>query len=342
MILGKMSPRLYPKVENEASFIPLHSRVFIISAIMPRLYYPPYYGCVMQANLMLLAAAAIWGFGFVAQRLGMDYLQPFAFNGVRFLLGSVSLLPLIWWFSRRAPNTSAAQSSLLKAGLVAGSLLFIAATLQQVGLLYTSAAKAGFITGLYLILVPMLGLLLKHSSGLMTWLGAMLAVIGLYMLSINDDFTMSPGDLLQFIGALFWALHILVIDHFSSRVNPLRLSAAQFMVCGSLSLAVALCIETPTWGAIAAGWQPVLYAGLVSVGVAYTLQVVGQKSANPAHAAIILSLESVFAAIGGVWLLDESLTMRAWVGCSLMLAGMLLSQIKWQPTAITSAGECNG
>ena len=212
---------------------------------------------------------------------------------------------------------------------MAGGVLFVAASLQQVGLLYTTAAKAGFITGLYIILVPILGLLLKHSSGVTTWLGAGLAVVGLYLLSINDDFSMSFGDMLQFIGALFWAMHILLIDHYSSRVSPLKLSAVQFAVCGLLSLGVSLLIETPTLAGALAGWQPILYAGLVSVGVAYTLQVVGQKSAKPAHAAIILSLESVFAALGGVWLLNESLSSRAWLGCGLMLAGMLLSQIRW-------------
>ena len=290
----------------------------------------------MQANLMLLFAAAIWGFGFVAQRQGMDFLEPFAFNGLRFLLGSLSLLPLIFFFSRqrrRSGIAPEAQSSLLKGGLIAGSLLFIAATLQQVGLLYTTAAKAGFITGLYLIIVPIIGILLKHSTGLNTWLGAMLAVVGLYLLSINEDFSMSFGDLLQFIGALFWAMHILVIDHFSSRINPLKLSSAQFMVCGLLSLGVSLVIETPSLSAALAGWQPLLYAGLISVGVAYTLQVVGQKGANPAHAAIILSLESLFAAVGGVWMLGESLSARGWLGCTLMMSGMLLSQIRWPKNA---------
>ena len=204
--------------------------------------------------------------------------------------------------------------------------------------MYTTAAKAGFITGLYLILVPILGLLLKHTTGLTTWLGAVLAVGGLYLLSINDDFSMSFGDMLQFVGALFWAVHILLIDHFSGRVSPLKLSSAQFLVCGLLSLAASLVVEAPTMDAVIAGWQPILYAGLVSVGVAYTLQVVGQKSANPAHAAIILSLESVFAAIGGVWLLDETLSLRAWCGCGLMMAGMLLSQVRW-PSATLAAPQ---
>lgn len=284
---------------------------------------------------MLLIAAAIWGFGFVAQRLGMNYLEPFAFNSARFLLGSLSLLPLLWFlsrqkFSRQKVNLKTKPNhSLHKGGLICGLVLFVAATLQQYGLFYTTAAKAGFITGLYLILVPIIGILLKHTTGMTTWLGAVLAVVGLYLLSINDDFSMSLGDTLIFIGALFWAFHILVIDHFSNRIDSIQLSAVQFLVCGLLSLGVSLIIETPTLAGAIAGWQPILFAGVVSVGIAYTLQVVAQKNAKPSHAAIIMSLEAVFAAIGGVWLLDESLSPRAWFGCGLMLAGMLLSQVKW-------------
>lgn len=288
----------------------------------------------MQANLMLLVAAIIWGLGFVAQRLGMNFLEPLGFNAARFLLGSLSLIPLILWLARNTKTVNQIPSkqqfgALLRAGFICGLVLFAAATLQQFGLVFTSAAKAGFITGLYLILVPIIGILLKHTTGLTTWLGAVLAVIGLYLLSINDDFSMSLGDALIFVGALFWAFHILVIDHFSGRINPIPLAAVQFLVCGILSLGLSLMLETPSIAAAVAGWQPVLYAGLVSVGLAYTLQVIAQKDANPAHAAIIMSLESVFAAVGGVWLLDESLSARAWFGCGLMMAGMLLSQVKW-------------
>ncbi len=283
---------------------------------------------------MLLIAAAIWGFGFVAQRLGMNYLEPFAFNSARFLLGSLSLLPLLWFLSRQTVNRDTkANHSVTKGGIICGLVLFVAATLQQYGLFYTTAAKAGFITGLYLILVPIIGILLKHTTGLTTWLGAALAVVGLYLLSINDDFTMSLGDTLIFVGALFWAFHILVIDHFSGRIDPIQLSAVQFLVCGLLSLGVSLIIETPTMAGVIAGWQPILFAGVVSVGIAYTLQVIAQKNAKASHAAIIMSLEAVFAAIGGVWLLDESLSPRAWLGCGLMLAGMLLSQVRWEYTS---------
>ncbi|MCP3289158.1 DMT family transporter, partial [Aeromonas hydrophila] len=213
-------------------------------------------------------------------------------------------------------------------GLIAGTVLFSAASLQQVGLLYTTAAKAGFITGLYIILVPVIGLALRHKTGANTWVGALIAMAGLYYLSVTEDFTIGYGDLLQVVGALFWAVHLLVLDHYSSRVAPIRLAGVQFVVCGLLSLSTALVIETPSLSGAVAGWQALLYAGLVSVGVGYTLQVVGQRGAHPAHAAIILSLETVFAAIGGVLLLGEALDERAMVGCALMLAGMLISQIR--------------
>lgn len=287
----------------------------------------------MRSNMMLLMAAAIWGLGFVAQRLGMDHMGPFTFNGLRFLLGALSLLPLLWWLKSRQPSAPSGSSSgerrlLLTGGLIAGTVLFSAASLQQVGLLYTTAAKAGFITGLYIILVPVIGLLLRHKTGANTWVGALIAMAGLYYLSVTDDFTIGYGDLLQVVGALFWAIHLLLLDHYSNRVAPIRLAGVQFVVCGLLSLATAFVIETPTLSGAVAGWQALLYAGLVSVGIGYTLQVVGQRGAHPAHAAIILSLETVFAAIGGVLLLGESLDERAVVGCSLMLAGMLISQIR--------------
>ncbi|MGL5287031.1 MAG: DMT family transporter [Aeromonas sp.] len=283
----------------------------------------------MQSNLMLLMAAAIWGMGFVAQRLGMDHMGPYTFNGLRFLLGALSLLPLIFWLRRRsAPTPAGERSELLRGGLWAGLILFTAASLQQVGLLYTTAAKAGFITGFYIILVPLLGLLLRHKTGTNTWVGAAIALAGLYLLSVTESFTMNIGDLLQVAGALFWAIHLLVLDHYSSRVAPIKLAATQFVVCGALSLCVAFMLEIPTVAGAVAGWQALLYAGLISVGVGYTLQVLGQRNAHPAHAAIILSLETVFAAIGGVLLLGEHLDSRGMLGSALMLAGMLISQLK--------------
>ncbi|EOD55750.1 DMT family transporter [Aeromonas molluscorum] len=285
----------------------------------------------MRSNMMLLMAAAIWGLGFVAQRLGMDHMGPYTFNGLRFLLGALSLLPLLWWLKSRQPIQQSGEDNprlLLIGGTLAGVVLFCAASLQQVGLLYTTAAKAGFITGLYIILVPVIGLLLHHKTGANTWVGALIAMVGLYVLSVTEDFTIGYGDLLQVIGALFWAIHLLVLDHYSNRVAPIRLAGVQFVVCGLLSLGTAFAIETPTLDGAIAGWQALLYAGLVSVGVGYTLQVVGQRGAHPAHAAIILSLETVFAAIGGVLLLGEILDERAVIGCVLMLTGMLLSQVR--------------
>lgn len=283
----------------------------------------------MHANLLLLFASAIWGFGFVAQRLGMEHLEPFAFNGIRFLIGALSLLPLIWWQHQRKLLRWQPMAT-TKGGLLVGSLLFIAASFQQVGLLYTTAANAGFITGLYIVLVPILGLALKHSTGTNTWVGCVIAAIGLFLLSVQDDFTVGLGDSLQLVGALFWAMHILAVDHFAKRSAPILLALLQFIVCGGMSLLVSWAIEATTLIQVQLAWKSLAYAGLISVGVAYTLQVVAQKRAHPAHAAIILSLEAVFAAIGGILLLGESLSLKALLGCALMLLGMLVSQLSWR------------
>jgi drug/metabolite transporter (DMT)-like permease len=293
----------------------------------------------MQANLMLLVTAAIWGFAFVAQRVAMDHMGPFSFNGVRFLLGAASLLPLIWFFSQRKTTvtTTAAKTSIWLAGGVAGTILFVAAALQQVGMLYTTAAKAGFITGLYMILVPFLGLFLRHVTGLNAWFGALLALVGLYLLSINADFSMSRGDFLMFVGAIFWACHILWIDFIGRKVDALKLSAVQFIFCGLLSMSVAFWQETPSLASVLLALPSVLFASFISVGLAYTLQVVAQKKAKPTHAAIIMSMEAVFAVIGGVAFLGESLPMRGWIGCGLMMTGMLLSQIPFPKLSRVSA-----
>ncbi|MCL1042411.1 MULTISPECIES: DMT family transporter [Shewanella] len=280
---------------------------------------------------MLLMAAAIWGFGFVAQRLGMESLEPFAFNGLRFVIGALSLLPLIWILKRRGRLKGVADKDFLRQVLIGslgcGGILFIAASFQQVGLLHTTAANAGFITGLYIVLVPVLGLFLKHSTGSNTWLGCAVAAVGLYFLSVGENFTIAYGDGLQLVGALFWAMHILAVDHFARRVAPVVLACGQFLVCALASFVVSLAMETTSMAGIQAAWGALAYAGLVSVGVAYTLQVLAQKHAHPAHAAIILSLETVFAAIGGVLFLGESLSGRALFGCGLMLLGMLISQL---------------
>ncbi len=281
----------------------------------------------VRADLILLLVAVIWGFGFVAQRLGMDELGPFGFNGSRFLLGALSLLPLLLVF--KAKPGQGDMGKLLKGGVLAGLLLFVGASLQQVGLQYTTAGNAGFITGLYIILVPVIALCWGQKTGLNTWSGALLAVSGLYLLSVNEDFSINYGDMLELIGALFWAGHVLLIGKLSPQMDSLRLSLVQFVVCALLCLGVALVWEpgTLTPANLVGAWQPIVYAGVFSVGIAYTLQVVAQKDAPASHAAIILSLEAAFAALGGWWLLDEQLDGRALTGCGLMLAGMLLSQL---------------
>lgn len=283
-----------------------------------------------RANLLLTMTAAIWGFGFVAQRMGAEHVGAFTFNGVRFALGAVSLVPLIWLLDRRAgtpaPAVRTANGSALVPGLVAGSLLFTAAALQQVGIESTTAGKASFITGLYIVLVPIMGLALRHRTTRATWVGIALAVVGLYLLSVTDDFTMATGDLLVLVGAVFWAGHILVIDHYTRHVEPLRLAASQFAACALISAGAALVFEDNPFGGMSQAVIPILYGGLVVVGVAYTLQVVAQKDAHPAHAAMILSLETVFGALGGALLLSEQMSARGYTGCALMLTGILVSQ----------------
>ena len=265
---------------------------------------------------------------FVAQRVSLDHIGAFTFNGLRFALGALSLLPLTFFFkpSGLTKETSRWKATLIP-GLVAGAILFTAAGLQQVGVKWTTAGKAAFLTGFYILLVPIFGLFLKRRPHRGVWLGAILGLVGLYFLSITTDFTMGFGDALQLIGALFWTAHILVIDRFSSRLDPLKLSVVQFAVCSVLSFLVAVPLETFSWTGLEAGLIPLLYAGLGSVGIAYTLQVVGQRGVAPGPAALILSLETVFAALGGGLLLGETLGPRELLGCFLMLAGMLLAQV---------------
>jgi drug/metabolite transporter (DMT)-like permease len=284
-----------------------------------------------KSNLLLLLAAVIWGFAFVAQRVGMDHVGAFTFNGVRFALGSISLLPLIFYFRRNYRHTGdpgGKTQSGWQVGLLAGLILFIAASLQQIGLLYTTAGKAAFITCTYIVLVPITGLFLKQRVANSTWFGSVLAVTGLYFLCVKGSFTISYGDLLELVGAFFWTMHILLIDRFSRKVDTLELAFFQFVTCSILSLGVALLWETITLEGILLAGIPILYGGICSVGIAYTLQIIGQKNASPSHAAIILSMETVFAAIGGYLILDERLGLQELLGCVLMFAGMLLSQMQ--------------
>ena len=284
---------------------------------------------VVIANTLLLITAAIWGFGFVAQVMGMNYLDPYAFIGLRFLLGAVSLIPVIYFVHKRIPFEVTNTRELWLGCAVLGVILFTAGSLQQVGLLYTTASNAGFITGTYMVIVPILGLILKYQTGVNTWLGCFLAAFGLYLLSVKEGLTMGYGDGLQLLGAVFWAAHIMAIDHFIKRSPALLLAFGQFLLCGILALCVSSVLETTTFEAVANAVNVLIYAGIITVGVAYTLQVVAQNDTKPTHAAIILSLEAVFGAVGGALLLDEALSQREMLGCAIMLCGMIVSQVTW-------------
>ena len=284
----------------------------------------------LKTDLLMLIAAAIWGFAFVAQREGMETMGPFLFSGVRFLIGVVALSPVVWYLSKKPQQSHKAEVSakkLILAGTVAGLLLFGGISCQQVGLQYTTAGKAGFITGLYIFFVPLIGLFLGQRTGSGTWLGATIALFGLYLLTIKEDFTIAEGDLLQLICAVFFAAHVLVIGYLAKRMDTLKLALVQYLVCGVISLLIAIAIEMISWDMIVATTIPLLYAGIMSTGIAYTLQVVAQQHAHSSHAAIILSLEGAFAVLGGWLLLDEHLPARGLLGCALMLTGMFLSQL---------------
>ena len=287
---------------------------------------------VLRADWLLLLTAVIWGCAFVAQRSGMRYVGPFTFNGLRFTLGGFALIPLIIYRNHRYGMQSGVgstffSSKFMKKGLLIGTVLFCGASLQQIGMVFTTAGKGGFITGLYVILVPIIGLFLGHRLGWSGWTGSILATFGMYLLSVTDTLSIERGDLWVLGSAFFCAIHVLILGWLSPKMDTIKLACAQFLVCAALSLAIAAITEPLSLSGISDGILPILYGGLMSVGIAYTLQVFAQKDAPPAHASIILSLETVFAAVSGWILLDESLTLRAIVGCVLMLAGMFLVQL---------------
>jgi drug/metabolite transporter (DMT)-like permease len=297
----------------------------------------------VKSDALLLSTAIIWGFAFVAQRVGMDFVGPFIFNGVRFALGCVVLIPFILKNENRKKNNTRQPSrtnrkKAIVGSLIAGIVLFSGASLQQAGLVYTTAGNAGFITGLYVVIVPILGILLRHRTNTGTWTGAIFATIGLYLLSVTETFTIAFGDLLVLIGAFFWAAHVLLIGWLSPKLDSFKLAFLQYAACSLLSLVVASVFEDNTMNGMVQATIPILYGGILSVGVAYTLQVVAQKRAHPAHAAIILSLEAVFAALGGWILLHETLAPRELLGCTLMLLGMLTSQL-WKFSAKLNRAE---
>lgn len=284
---------------------------------------------------LLLITAAIWGFSFVAQRAGMEYVGPFTFNGIRFALGSLSLLPLFFINQKRKSKLAfKTSSSFIFGGGVLGIVLFLAASLQQIGMQFTTAANGGFITSLYVILVPVFAVFIGHKIKLNIWLGAILATIGLYFLSVHGNLQLNWGDILVLMSAVFWAIHVILIGYFAPRYSIIFLSILQFAATSILSLITAIIFEEIHWQNILDAAIPIIYGGVFSVGIAYTLQVFAQKKVASAPAAIILSFESAFAMLGGWMLLNEYQSLQTILGALLMLIGIVLAQINWNKKTI--------
>ncbi len=295
----------------------------------------------IKYNLLLLLTAMIWGVAFVAQSVGMDYVEPFTFNAVRNILAGLFLLPCIAILKRTNKNNeekSDKKSSryVLIGGICCGSALFLASTAQQIGIKYTTVGKAGFITALYIVLVPILGLFFKKKVPLTAWLGVVLAVSGLYLLCINTEFKINGADALIMLCAFFYSVHILCIDHFSPRVDGVKMSCIQFFICALLSIIFMLIFEHPVMSNILMCWLPIGYAGIFSSGVAYTLQIIAQKHTQPTVASLILSMESMFAALSGWVLLNESLSKKELLGCALIFIAVILAQL---PSNKSKAGN---
>lgn len=280
---------------------------------------------------MLLLAAFIWGIAFVAQRIGGDLIGSFTFNAVRSFIGGLTLLPIIFFTrdkNRRKPDSEKRNpKQLLLGGTLCGCLLFVACNLQQLGLVHSTASKAGFLTALYIIIVPIIGIFLKKRPGITLWISIMIALFGIYLLCATDGFKIAPADTLFMLCALVFSVHILVIDYFSPLVDGVQLSCIQFLVCGFLSSIAMFVVETPDISSILKAWIPLLYTGVLSCGVAYTFQILGQKRVNPIIASLLMSMESVFSALGGWIILGESLTKRELSGCLLLFIAIILAQI---------------
>ena len=294
-----------------------------------------------KGSILLLITAMIWGSAFVAQRAGMEYIGPFTFNGIRSIVGFLVLIPVILMLDAQREKENKAKGilklteaekqaqkkTLLIGGLSCGVILFIASSLQQFGMVYTTAGKAGFITALYIVLVPILGHFIGKRIRPILWFCVALGTAGLYLLCIKEDFTIGKGDLLVILCALGFSIHILIIDHFSPKTDGVRLSCIQFLVCGIISIPCMFLFETVDLTNILACWLPILYAGVLSCGVAYTLQIVAQKDTDPTGASLIMCLESVFALLAGILILHEQISGREAAGCIIMFAAIILSQL---------------
>ena len=286
----------------------------------------------LKYSLLLLLTAMIWGSAFVAQSQAMDSVGPLTFNAARMLVGGVALLPVIRLLDapRRRGGEAASPGSrrdLLIGGICCGAVLFVASAFQQTGIQYTSVGKAGFITALYIVMVPLAGVLFGRKIGAALWAGVALAVVGMYLLCMTGEAGVNRGDALCLACALFFTAHILVIDRFSPRVDGVRLSCIQFFMAGALSLIGMIAFEKPSWQGVLAAWLPILYAGVLSSSVGYTLQIIAQKNVNPTLASLLMSLESVFSALSGWVILGQGLSGRELAGCALMFAAIILAQL---------------
>lgn len=287
----------------------------------------------LKNSLLLLLTATVWGIAFVAQSVGMDYVGGFTFNAVRSLIGSAVLVPLIFIFGQKKGKTdggissSGNQKDLIIGGISCGIFLCLASNFQQFGIKYTTVGKAGFITACYIVIVPILGLFLGKKCSKFIWAAVAMALIGLYLLCINDGFSIGKGDSLVLICAFLFSVHILIVDHFSPKTDGVTLSCIQFLTCGILSGIPALMFEHPTLSSVLAAWQPILYAGVMSCGVGYTLQIIGQKNMNPTVASLILSLESCISVLAGWIILGQQLSTKEILGCIIMFAAIILAQL---------------
>ena len=300
----------------------------------------------VRNSLLLLLTAFIWGTAFVAQSVGMDYVGPFTYTCVRSLIAGIMLIPCIAFLNKVNPNQEekkilqdegrkkAYQKTLLIGGICCGLALGVASSLQQIGIQYTTVGKAGFITTFYIILVPIIGLFFKKRCGLNIWIGVVFSLAGLYCLCITEGFSIGYGDMMVFCCALAFSIHILVIDHFTELVDGVKMSCIQFFVAAIVSGIGMLIMENPDLHSILAAWVPILYAGALSSGVGYTLQIIGQKGMNPTIASLILSLESVISVLAGMVLLHESLTSREILGCVLMFIAIILAQLPEKKKAV--------
>ena len=291
----------------------------------------------LKNSLLLLLTATIWGVAFVAQSVGMDHVGPFTFNAVRSIIGGIVLIPCIFFLDHRksdqkeelpSPQQQAEQTStLILGGVCCGILLALASSFQQMGIQYTTVGRAGFITACYIVIVPVIGLFLGKKCSKFIWAAVVMSLVGLYLLCITDGFSVGKGDLLVLVCAFLFSVHILVIDYFSPKVDGVKLSCIQFLTCGILSGIPALLFEHPELSSILAAWQPILYAGVMSCGVAYTLQIIGQKNMNPTVASLILSLESCISVLAGWILLGQQLSAKEILGCVIMFAAIILAQL---------------